>query len=190
MPATGSPLPTWPASTRSWKSSPAGLPAFRCWPRRRAAIAPEPCGRSTRSTAPAERGRGARRNGQPLPVAPLTEPASAVVATGFPFRRKQLAARYLPVFAGALERFEDLRRAGAAALDLAWTGAGVFDGFFELELNTWDVAAGGLIVLETGGRVSDWSGDERAWLGGGDILAGSPAVHSALLELAAEAPEG
>ena len=138
----------------------------------------------------AERGRGARRNGQPLPVAPLTEPASALVATGFPFRRKQLAARYLPVFAGALERFEDLRRAGAAALDLAWTGAGVFDGFFELGLNTWDVAAGALIVLETGGRVTDWSGSERAWLGGGDILAGSPAVHSALLELAAEAPEG
>src|SRR5207248_11275917 len=67
----------------------------------------------------AERGRGARRNGQPLPVAPLTEPAPALVATGFPFRRKQLAARYLPVFAGALERFEDLRRGGAAALGAA-----------------------------------------------------------------------
>src|SRR5207248_10480117 len=76
----------------------------------------------------AERGRGARRNGQPLPVAPLTEPASAVVATGFPFRRKQLAARYLPVFAGALERFEDLRRAGAPGLALALAGAGGFAG--------------------------------------------------------------
>src|SRR5438477_3500244 len=72
----------------------------------------------------AERGRGARRNGQPLQVAPLTEPASAVVATGFPFRRKQLAARYLPVFAGALERFEDLRRAGRRALALARAAAG------------------------------------------------------------------
>ncbi|HEX6350305.1 MAG TPA: inositol monophosphatase family protein [Candidatus Dormibacteraeota bacterium] len=138
----------------------------------------------------AERARGARRNGQPLPIAPLTDPPAAVIATGFPFRRKQRAGRYLSVFAGALARFEDLRRAGAAALDLAWTGAGVFDGFFELGLNTWDMAAGALVVTETGGRVTDWQGDERAWLQGGDVLAGSPAVHSALLELAAQAPEG
>lgn len=137
-----------------------------------------------------ERARGARRNGQPLPIAPLTDPRAAVVATGFPFRHKQRAGRYLSVFAGALARFEDLRRPGAAALDLAWTGAGVFDGFFELGLNTWDIAAGALVVTETGGRVTDWRGDERAWLQGGDVLAGSPAVHSALLELAAQAPEG
>ena len=138
----------------------------------------------------AERGRGARRNGEPLPTAALVDPVSAVVATGFPFRRKPRIPRYLPVFAGALARFEDLRRAGAAALDLAWTGAGVFDGFFELGLNTWDIAGGALVVLETGGRVTDWGGDDRSWLAGGDILAGSPAVHSALLELAAQAPEG
>jgi len=138
----------------------------------------------------AERGRGARRNGEWLPAAPAIEPLSALVATGFPFRRKERAKRYLAVFRGALERFEDLRRPGAAALDLAWTGAAVFDGFFEMALNTWDVAAGALVVLETGGRVTDWDGDERAWLAGGDILAGSAAVHSALLELAAQAPEG
>lgn len=138
----------------------------------------------------AQRGRGARRNGDLLPIPALVDPRSALVATGFPFRRKQRSGRYLSVFAGALDRFEDLRRAGAAALDLAWTGAGAFDGFFELGLNTWDVAAGALVVAETGGRVTDWSGDPGAWLVSGDLIAGSPAVHSALLELAAQAPEG
>lgn len=108
----------------------------------------------------------------------------AVVATGFPFRRKDLlSTRYLPALEGALERFEDLRRPGAAALDLAWVAAGVFDGFFELALAPWDVAAGGLLIEEAGGIVTDWSGGD-GWLEG-DILAGGAAVHEALLELAA-----
>ncbi len=112
--------------------------------------------------------------------------AQAIVATGFPFRRKERLARYLEVMAAALERFEDLRRPGAAALDLAWVAEGVFDGFFELGLAPWDVAAGGLLVEEAGGVVTDWSGGE-GWLGG-DILAGSPVVHGALRELAARGP--
>jgi myo-inositol-1(or 4)-monophosphatase len=84
---------------------------------------------------------------------------------------------------GALVRFEDLRRAGAAALDLAWTAAGTFDGYFELNLNTWDLAAGAALVLEVGGRVSDWSGGD-GWIEGGDILAAAPEVHQVLLMLA------
>jgi myo-inositol-1(or 4)-monophosphatase len=90
---------------------------------------------------------------------------------------------------GALVRFEDLRRAGAAALDLAWTAAGTFDGYFELNLKTWDLAAGAALVLEVGGRVSDWSGG-GGWIEGGDILAGAPAVHEVLLELAQDSPDG
>jgi len=129
-----------------------------------------------------------RRNGDLLRIPDLVDPRSALVATGFPFRRRQRSGRYLSVFAGALAGFEDLRRAGAAALDLAWTGTGAFDGFFELGLNTWDVAAGALVVSETGGRVTDWSGDPDAWLLSGDVMAGSPAVHSVLLQLAAQAP--
>ena len=111
------------------------------------------------------------------------EPGAAIVATGFPFRDKTLVARYVPAFERCFERFEDLRRAGAAALDLAWVAAGVFDGFFELNLSPWDVAAGALLVQEAGGRVSDWAGG-GSWLDSGDILAGSPAVHAALLEVA------
>jgi myo-inositol-1(or 4)-monophosphatase len=107
---------------------------------------------------------------------------SAVVATGFPFRRKERLPRYLASMTAALEAFEDLRRPGAACLDLAWTACGVFDGFFELGLAAWDVAAGGLLVQEAGGVVSDWNGGE-GWLGG-DILAGTPAVHEVLRSVA------
>ena len=131
-----------------------------------------------------QRGRGATLNGEPLPALGPGDPATAVVATGFPFRRKEQLGRYLPVLRGAIERFEDLRRAGAASLDLAWTASGSFDGFFELGLGTWDVAAGAALILELGGRVTDWSGGE-GWLETGDILAAPAAVHEVLLELAA-----
>ena len=134
-------------------------------------------------------GHGAYRNGERLPAHRVVEPANAVVATGFPFRRKAVLPRYLAMFENALAAFEDLRRAGAAALDLAWTASSTFDGFFELGLNSWDVAAGAALVLEAGGRVTDWSGGDT-WLETGDILAGSPAVHEALLELAAKPAQG
>ncbi len=136
----------------------------------------------------AQRGRGATLNGERLPRLGRGDPARAVVATGFPFRRRERMARYRPLLDGALLRFEDLRRPGAAALDLAWTAAASFDGFFELGLGTWDVAAGAALVLEVGGRVTDWAGGQR-WLESGDVLAAAPAVHEALLELAAQAPE-
>jgi myo-inositol-1(or 4)-monophosphatase len=134
------------------------------------------------------RGGGAFRNGERLPPHRALDPSSAVVATGFPFRNKALLARYLPVMERALARFEDLRRAGAAALDLAWTASSTFDGFFELNLNTWDVAAGAALVIETGGRVSDWEGGD-GWIESGNILAAAPAVHEALLELAAQSSQ-
>jgi myo-inositol-1(or 4)-monophosphatase len=139
-----------------------------------------------RQTYRAERGRGASATDadgvtRTLSVSRRTV-GRAVVGTGFPFRRKELLPRYLRTMERALERFEDLRRPGAAALDLAWVSAGVFDGFFELSLGTWDVAAGGLLVEEAGGMVSDWDGGVDYL--SGDILAGSPAVHATLLELA------
>jgi myo-inositol-1(or 4)-monophosphatase len=136
----------------------------------------------------AERGRGATLNGEALrPPARAAE--AAVVATGFPFRRRERLGRYRPALEGALQVFEDLRRAGAASLDLAWTASGSFDGFFELGLGTWDVLAGAVLVLEAGGRVSDWSGGD-GWLDSGDVLAATPEVHERLLELAAQAPQG
>ena len=113
------------------------------------------------------------------------DPAACVVATGFPFRRKDETTlqHYLGVFMGALLRFEDLRRAGAASLDLAYSATGAFDGFFELNLALWDIAAGALLVREAGGVVTDWAGDERAVFDSGCILAGAPQWHEAMLEI-------
>jgi myo-inositol-1(or 4)-monophosphatase len=133
-------------------------------------------------------GHGAFLNGERLPQHRALGPVDAVVATGYPFRNKQLIGRYFPVMEQAFQRFEDLRRPGAAALDLAWTASGTFDGFFELGLNTWDVAAGAALVLEVGGRVTDWEGGDT-WIDTGNILAAAPAVHEVLLELAAQSPD-
>jgi myo-inositol-1(or 4)-monophosphatase len=132
-------------------------------------------------------GGGAFCDGRPLRVS-TRPPHQGMVATGFPFRHKELLPRYEPAFATALRRFEDLRRPGAASLDLCWTAQGVFDGYFELNLGPWGVAAGALLVREAGGVVTDWEGDDRAWLRSGNILAAPPGVHAELLEIAASAP--
>jgi myo-inositol-1(or 4)-monophosphatase len=131
-------------------------------------------------------GGAANRAGRPVRVSARVD--GHVVATGFPFRRKEPnLGRYLPVLEAALWRFEDLRRPGAASLDLAYSAAGVWDGFFELGLALWDIAAGSLLVTEAGGVVSDWRGDPAAVYLSGDILAGSPTWHDAMLGIIAAA---
>ncbi|MFM8303552.1 MAG: inositol monophosphatase family protein [Actinomycetota bacterium] len=128
-------------------------------------------------------GGGAFRDGTRLTVSERP-PAEAICATGFPFRAKrERLPEYLPVFERALTTFEDLRRAGAASLDLAWTAAGVYDGYFEQGLGPWDVAAGALLVREAGGVVTDWRGDPTAWLVSGDIVAAPPPIHARLQTL-------
>jgi myo-inositol-1(or 4)-monophosphatase len=128
-------------------------------------------------------GLGLRRNGEDLSPLARREAEGAVVSTGFPFRNPERRERYGRVLRSALGTFEDLRRPGAAALDLAWTASGSFDGFFELGLGTWDVVAGAALVLAAGGTVTDWAGGQ-GWPVSGDILAGAPGVHEKLLELA------
>jgi myo-inositol-1(or 4)-monophosphatase len=130
-------------------------------------------------------GGGAFRDGRRIAVSGRT-PEQAIVATGFPFRRKHLLPEFLATFEPALRRFEDIRRVGAASLDLCWVAEGVFDGFFELRLGPWDVAAAAVVVREAGGVVSDWDADPDAWLATGSIIAAPPAVHTALLELASQ----
>lgn len=140
-------------------------------------------------TYTARRGEGAWRDGRRLRVADRGVERS-ICATGFPFKIKHRLPQYRRVFEGAFTTFEDLRRPGAASLDLAWTAAGIFDGFFELGLGPWDVAAGALLVEEAGGLVTDWLGDGTSWLSSGDILAAPPPVHRVLLELARESGGG
>jgi myo-inositol-1(or 4)-monophosphatase len=112
-------------------------------------------------------------------------PAEAVVATGFPFRHKDRIPRHLAALERTLQTFEDVRRPGAAALDLAWVACGVFEGFFELGLAPWDVAAGGLLVREAGGSITDWDGGPGFLAG--DVVAGSLRVHAELVRITREA---
>lgn len=130
-------------------------------------------------------GGGATRDGVEIRVSERPV-GSAISATGFPFRRAEVRPRFLRAFSRAMDDLEDLRRVGAASLDLCWTAEGVFDGFFELGLGTWDVAAGALLVREAGGIVTDWDGDSDGWLWSGDIVAGPPAVHAHLATICAE----
>jgi myo-inositol-1(or 4)-monophosphatase len=136
-------------------------------------------------TYTSRRGGGAFHNDQPIRVSDRPS-GQAILATGFPFRAKRTRlGEYLPVFEAALLTFEDLRRAGAASLDLACTARGTFDGYFEQNLGPWDVAAGALLVREAGGIVTDWAGDPNGWLTSGDIVAAPPTLHERVLDLIA-----
>lgn len=138
-------------------------------------------------TYSARRGCGAfDETGQRLQLGD-PDPRSAVVSTGFPFKSPERIPQLLAALGRVLEGFEDARRPGAASLDLALTAAGVFDGFFELDLKVWDIAAGALLVTEAGGLVSDWEGGQ-GHLVSGDIVAAPPRVHAALLEAASAGP--
>jgi len=128
----------------------------------------------------AVRGGGAFLGPQRLAVSGTDELGQALLATGFPYRRQELSPNNLENFSQLFLEVRDLRRMGSAALDLAYTAAGRFDGFWELYLAPHDVAAGGLLVLEAGGRVSDLDGGQD-WLRGGHVLAAGPSLHAALL---------
>ena len=106
-----------------------------------------------------------------------------IATTGLPFRRPENRARYLPVMLAAVEAFEDLRRVGSASLDCANVAGGVWDGYFELGLSLWDIAAGALLVREAGGRATDWDGDPVAVFETGNIVCGAPGWHEQMLDL-------
>jgi myo-inositol-1(or 4)-monophosphatase len=130
----------------------------------------------------AERGAGAFRNGEPMRVSDQEHVEGSFLATGFPFRAQQFVVTYCRIFQDVISVAKGVRRAGSAALDLAYTAAGVFDGFFELHLSPWDVAAGSLLVTEAGGNVSDFSNGAR-WLDRGNIVGAPPGVHADLLRM-------
>lgn len=132
-------------------------------------------------TFAAARGRGATLDGRPLAVSDKTELIESVLATGFAYGRRELENDNVSSFADMVLRVRGLRRCGSAALDLAYTAAGRLDGYWEPHLNSFDVAAGAVLVQEAGGLVSDMTGGE-AWLHGGSIIAGPPPLHAAILE--------
>jgi len=132
----------------------------------------------------AVRGEGAFRNGKRLRMPRRRGLDGCAMATGFPFRQQAKIDLYLRIFRAAFLEVRSLRRAGSAALDLAYAAAGIFDGFFEFGLSPWDTAAGALLVTEAGGLVSDFDG-AGLWRKRGNLVAGSPGVHAGFLELVA-----
>ena len=123
----------------------------------------------------ARRGCGATWNGRPMRVSRRPGLDGAFLATGYPFRAHSALDLYLRAFREVFLRTRAIRRCGAAALDLAYTAAGVYDGFFEFRLSPWDIAAGVLLIEEAGGRVSDLDGG-AGYFGSGNLVAGPEGV--------------
>src|SRR3954449_8363526 len=130
----------------------------------------------------AERGAGAFRNGNRMQVSDQQTVEGSFLTTGFPFRAQQYVGIYCSIFRDIIMVAKGVRRPGSAALDLAYTAAGVFDGFFEMHLAAWDVAAGSLLVTEAGGVISDFSGG-ATWLQRGNIIGAPRGVHGELLSI-------
>ncbi len=133
-------------------------------------------------------GGGAWRGDQRLTVSTVTDPAHALIGTGWPFKRPALLPEFMRHFVAILTETAGVRRAGAASLDFVDVASGRFDGFWEPYLAPWDVAAGSLIVREAGGLVSDYAGRPEV-VRHGAFVAGNPHMHRWLVEtLARETP--
>ena len=130
----------------------------------------------------ASRGAGAHLENYRMRVSKQRTLEGALIGTGFPFRANtQYIDAYLEMLKAAMLSTAGVRRPGAAALDLAYVAAGRIDGFWELGLSPWDTAAGTLLIQEAGGRISTLAGAEYSL--GPDVIAGTPKVYAALLEL-------
>ncbi len=124
----------------------------------------------------AERGGGAMLNNRKIRVTQPNSLKGTLIGTGFPFKSKKDLAAYLKMFAALVGDTAGIRRAGAAALDLAYVASGRLDGFWEIGLQPWDMAAGILLIQEAGGVLTDFSFKDR-YLQSGNIIAGSPKIH-------------
>jgi myo-inositol-1(or 4)-monophosphatase len=128
----------------------------------------------------AVKGQGATLNGAPVRTSAVNELDKALLATGFPYDSRDNAGCYLAFFKAFLIRCQGIRRAGSAALDLCYVASGRVDGFWELKLNPWDVAAGALIVAEAGGSLSDFSGKPFS-IRGSETLASNGVIHDEMI---------
>jgi myo-inositol-1(or 4)-monophosphatase len=130
----------------------------------------------------AQKGQGASLNGKRIQVSDIDVLIRSLLATGFPYDRKVSEKNNLDYFHDLLMASQEVRRDGSAALDLCSVAAGRFDGFWELKLKPWDVAAGSLIVREAGGMVSDLSGSSFD-LNAAEILASNGRIHQQMVEV-------
>ncbi len=130
----------------------------------------------------AERGSGACLNGHPIAVSTTQTLDDALLATGFPYDIRESPLDNLSQFASFAKSARAVRRAGAAALDLAYTACGRFDGFWEFKLSPWDIAAGILLIEEAGGQATSYSGDQYD-IYQGELLASNGKIHNAMIEI-------
>ena len=130
----------------------------------------------------AEAGRGATVNGKALQVSATRHIQQSFLCTGFPYDMRESSEDNLRYFSRFAKTVQAIRRDGSAALDLCYVAMGRFDGFWEMKLNPWDVAAGSLIVTEAGGRVTDFSGDHFS-IHGQEILASNGLIHDEMLRV-------
>lgn len=129
-------------------------------------------------------GQGAWMNGRRLRVSEADRLEDCLLTTGFPYRSFGHADTYLAVLKEFFQRAQGVRRPGSASVDLAWVAAGRFDGFFEIGLSPWDVAAGVLLVEEAGGRVSDF-GAGLDPVTGGQVIASNGRIHESMASIVA-----
>ncbi len=130
----------------------------------------------------AKRGGGAMLNNRRLRVTQQTSLKSALIGTGFPFKTDKYLDAYLGMFKALTTECAGIRRAGAAALDLAYVAAGRLDGFWEIGVMEWDMAAGILLIKEAGGVVTDFSFNDN-YLQSGNLITGSPKMHQLMYQL-------
>ena len=132
----------------------------------------------------ATKGRGAYLNDKRIRVSKRSRLQECIIGTGFPFRDFSNLDTYLAMFKGMAMSTSGIRRPGAAALDLAYVATGYYDGFWEIGLSKWDIAAGALLITEAGGLVGDFEGNE-SWLESGNIVGGNPKVFGQMLQVLA-----
>jgi|TARA_B110000003_G_scaffold222356_1_gene222509 myo-inositol-1(or 4)-monophosphatase len=130
----------------------------------------------------ATKGQGAYLNQRRMRVSSKSKLNESILGTGFPFRDFEHLPVYLKILEEVIRGTSGIRRPGSAALDLAYVAAGWFDGFFEINLSKWDIAAGGLLVMEAGGIVSDFS-EKNEWLESGNIIATTPKIYEPLVKI-------
>jgi myo-inositol-1(or 4)-monophosphatase len=132
----------------------------------------------------ASKGAGAYLNDTRIRVSKRAHLQPALIGTGFPYRELENMEAYFGMMRDIIKNTTGIRRAGAAALDLAYVAAGRLDGFWEFGLSKWDIAAGALLITEAGGLVGDLQGND-SYMESGNIVAGNPKVFAQLLPLIA-----
>ena len=130
----------------------------------------------------AVRGRGALLNGRPIGVSPTVQLEAALTVTGFAYDIRETPNNNLDHFARFTLKAQGVRRTGSAALDLCYVAAGRFDGFWEVKLSPWDMAAGVVIVREAGGRITDFRGDAHS-IYQPELVASNGRIHQEMLDL-------